>query len=412
MTTKPPTALVLYHYLYPDDVVSAILFTELCAGLVQRGWRVVGSASNRSWRGEKTKYPPRSVWNGVEFRRVWRPGLRQSSSLGRLGNAIWMIGAWSFLALNRSIQPDVLVVGTDPVLSPLVSIVWKILRPRVRLVHWCFDLYPEAAVADGALGKDSVPARLFTVFMRCAYRRFALIVDIGSCMRERLSRYGVTAAADTIVPWALEEPDQPSPIPAAERRELFGDAELGLLYSGSFGRAHEWHGIPEIARALGTSGGKVVFSARGNGMARLREEVDKSGSPIDFVEFASAEGLISRLSAADIHVVSLREEWTGTVVPSKFFGALAIGRPVLFVGSARSTIAIWIKQMGVGWVLDRDRIELLAAELSEWARSREAKARLFRHCHAVYQKEFSRRSALDHWDQALRGLVFGSSAQR
>ena len=106
MTNKPPTALVLYHYLYPDDVVSAILFTELCAGLVQRGWRVVGSASNRSWRGEKIKYAPRAIRNGVEFRRVWRPGLRQSSSLGRLGNAIWMIGAWSFLALNRSIQPD------------------------------------------------------------------------------------------------------------------------------------------------------------------------------------------------------------------------------------------------------------------------------------------------------------------
>ena len=405
-----PAALVLYHYLYPDDVVSAVHFTELCTGLAARGWRVWASSSNRACRDDGRTYSRRTIWNGVEFRRVWRPDLRQASSVGRLGNALWMIGAWSLLALNRSVQPDVLIVGTDPVLSPLVSAVWRILRPRVRLVHWCFDLYPEAAIADGILARNSLAARLFTHLMGYAYRRFDLIVDIGSCMRERLVRYGSAAAADTIVPWALVEPDGPSPIPPAERREIFGEAKLGLLYSGSFGRAHTSRGILEIAQALRTSGGRVVFSVRGNAVAQLREEVDKSGSPIDFIEFASSEGLNSRLSAADVHVVSLREEWTGTVVPSKFFGALAIGRPVLFVGSANSAIAKWIKQMGVGWVLEQERIEMLATELTQWAQSPKAKAVLFQHCHTVYQREFSQRRALDHWDQVLRASVSGSSS--
>ena len=58
-----------------------------------------------------------------------------------------------------------------------------------------------------------------------------------------------------------------------------------------------------------------------------------------------------RLSAADIHVVTLRDEWTGTVVPSKFFGALAVGRPVLFAGSPKSAVARWIVKHRVGWVL-------------------------------------------------------------
>ena len=410
--SEHPTALVLYHYLYPDDVVSAVLFTELCAGLAARGWHVLASSSNRAWQDDGRTYSRRSIWKGVEFRRVWRPGLRQASSFGRLSNALWMICAWSLLALNRSVQPDVLIVGSDPVLSPLVSLVWKILRPRVRLVHWCFDLYPEAAIADGLLRKNSLAARLFTGLMRCAYRRFDLIVDIGSCMRQRLMKYGSAAAVDTIVPWALVEPDGPTAIPATERREIFGDAKLGLLYSGSFGRAHTWRGILEIARALHTSGGRVVFSVRGNAVAGLREEVEKSGSPVDFIEFASAAGLNSRLSAADVHVVSLREEWTGTVVPSKFFGALAIGRPVLFVGSAHSAIAKWIRQMGVGWVLDPERIEMLATELSQWAQSPEAKSRLFEHCHTVYQREFSQLRALDHWDRVLRALLSGSSSMK
>jgi colanic acid biosynthesis glycosyl transferase WcaI len=400
-----PTALVLYHYLYPDDVVSAVLFTDLCVGLAARGWQVQASSSNRAWHDDRRTYARRTTWKGVPFHRVWRPGLRQASSFGRLGNALWMIGAWSMLALNPRIRPDVLVVGTDPILSPVVSVIWRILRPRVRLAHWCFDLYPEAAIADGLLRKDALPARLFSRMMGCAYRRFDLIVDIGSCMRERLGRYASAAAVDTVVPWALVEPDGPSPIPAAERNELFGGAKLGLLYSGSFGRAHSWRGIPEIAEALREGGGRVVFSVRGNAVARLREELEKCGSPIEFAEFASTEGLNSRLSAADVHIVSLREEWTGTVVPSKFFGALAIGRPVLFLGSADSAIAQWIREFGVGWVLDVERIDALAMELSQWAQSPEAKTALFRHCHAVYQREFSRDRALDRWNRTLRAVL-------
>jgi glycosyltransferase involved in cell wall biosynthesis len=407
---EQPTALVLYHYLYPDEVVSAVLFTDLCVGLASRGWRVLASSSVRAWNRNNRRHPKRAMWKGVEFRRIWRPGLRQASSLGRLANALWMIAAWSLLALNRSIHPDVVIVGTDPILSPVIGAVWKLFRPRVKLVHWCFDLYPEAAVADGLLQKSGLLARLFTGLMGFSYRRFDMLVDIGSCMRRRLMRYGSAAAADTIVPWALIEPEWPSPIPPAERNELFAEAKLGLLYSGSFGRAHSWRGLPEIAEALHGRGGRVVFSVRGSGVERLREEVERRGSPVEFVEFAPTERLMFRLSAADVHVVSLREEWTGTVVPSKFFGALAIGRPVLFLGSANSAIAKWIKQMGVGWILDRDRIESLATELIEWAESPTAKAKLFKHCHAVYQREFSRRRALDRWDQTLRSLLSNEAA--
>ena len=254
---------MLYHYLYPDDVVSSSHFTELATGLAAAGWRVIASSSNRSCRGNLPPFEKRSFWNGVLFRRVWRPPLRQASGLGRVLNIMWMIAAWSLLALNRRIQPDVLIVGTDPILSPVVATIWKRLRPKTRLVHWCFDLYPEAAVADGLLQERSLIARLCRHLMGRAYRSFGLIVDIGSCMRERLRAYDSRALMETITPWALAEPITPAPVPATERQELFGDANLCLLYSGSFGRAHTWQGLLEIAEAIYPGGGRVVFSAGG-----------------------------------------------------------------------------------------------------------------------------------------------------
>lgn len=405
-----PTALVLYHYLYPDDVVSAILFSELSAGLVQTGWHVTASSSNRAWHNDRETYPRRSTWNGVEFRRVWRPRLRQASALGRVANAIWMISAWSLLALNRRVNPQVLIVGTDPILSPVVSIVWKFLRPDVRLVHWCFDLYPEAAIADGVLAEKSLAARLFQWLMQRSYRSFDLIVDIGSCMRNRLLRYGSEATHATIVPWALSEPDSPAPIPASERSKLFGNAKLGLLYAGSIGRAHTWRGILELAKTLCPTDGRVIFSVRGNAVDQLRRAVDESNAPVGFTDFVSprgehAERLPAMLSAADVHIVTLRDEWTGTVVPSKFFGALAMGRPVLFAGSADSAIYKWVKELGVGWILDPERVESLAIELTRWSECPQAKERLFQHCHSVYQREFSRAQALERWNCVLRSLV-------
>ena len=224
-------------------------------------------------------------------------------------------------------------------------------------------------------------------------------------MRERLRPYGSGALCDTIVPWALVETDGPAPIPQQERRELFGQAALGLLYSGNFGRAHSWAGIAELAQALDKLGGRIVFSVRGNAVQQLTQSITEKQAPVRFAGFASSERLAYRLSAADIHIVSLREHWTGTVVPSKFFGALAMGRPVLFVGSRDSAVARWIQEFGVGWVLDPLRIEQLAAELARWSASPEEKYNLFRHCHRVYETEFSRTRAVERWDERLRGLL-------
>src|SRR5690606_25618685 len=85
------------------------------------------------------------------------------------------------------------------------------------------------------------------------------------------------------------------------------------------------------------------FAGRGPKLSAVQAAVTLADRNIRFAGFADERRLSARLTAADIHLVALRENWTGTVVPSKFFGALAAGRPVLFAGSADSAIARWIE---------------------------------------------------------------------
>ncbi len=311
--------------------------------------------------------------------------------------------AWSLLALDPRVRPDVVIMGTDPILSPLVALFWRVCRPNVRIVHWCHDLFPEAAITDGLLREGSAFVRLVKWLLKRAYACCHLIVDIGQCMRALLKEYGSPAAVETIPPWALAEPRGLAQVDEQERTALFGHASLGLLYSGSFGRAHTWQGIPELAEALAPLGGRVAFSVRGNGVDALKAAFEQIS--VHFAGFASSDRLEARLGAADVHIVSLREDWTGTVVPSKFFGALAMGRPVLFIGSEKSAVARWIRELGVGWVLTPETMSEVIGELLTVARSPRTKEALFSHCQQVYRKHFSRNLALDRWDTELRRLV-------
>jgi colanic acid biosynthesis glycosyl transferase WcaI len=403
---RRPRVTLLYHYFYPDDVVSARHFTELGRGLVERGWRVQALACNRGCRDETLSYPLEEEWEQISIRRIWRPRFRQATGRGKVMNAAWMLSAWCAAILrDRRNRPDVLLIGADPPFSILVAPVVRKLLPDIRIVHWCFDLHPEYAIADGMFQKDSWVIRGLNPLLRKAYACCDLLVDLGSCMRTRLEEYGPTCRKTTLIPWALAEPAEVERPDLATRHELFGDNPLGLLYSGSFGRAHSYADLFGLARRLRGTGIQFAFGVRGNKAEELRKQVQPEDTNVSLAGFAPEAALVKRLAAADIHLASLRPEYTGAAVPSKFFGSLASGRPVIFSGTEDSAIAGWIKEFKIGWVLNERTQEGVAAELLELRQRRDKLQALQQHCFQVYHQHFSFDSVLNEWDRQLRGLV-------
>jgi colanic acid biosynthesis glycosyl transferase WcaI len=407
-----PKAVVLYHFLPPDEVVSAILFGELAAELVKRGWEVTGFPCNRDCRNETVQYSTTPNWNGVQIRRLWRPSLAQSTNTGRILNAAWMIVRWSLIGCDPRIRPDVLIVGTDPLLSILTVIIWRKLKPRTKIVHWCFDLYPEAAIADGILKADSRLVTFLRALLSKAYTTCDLIVDIGPHMRAQLKRYTRDTPAETLVPWAIHESLQVTPVDDSERRMLFGTSRLTLMYSGSLGRAHSFESVLELARRLRTQDIKIAFSINGHFATALRRSILPDDENVIVVPPVQSSRISTRLSTADIHIVTLKEEWAGIVVPSKFFGALSLGRPVLFCGSPDSDIAHWINEHRVGWVLVPETAERVASELERLISNREELEAMFRHCHQIYLRYFSKTVTIHRWDKELRQLLSSPPPQK
>lgn len=406
MASDRPHATVLYHYFHPDDVVSARHLSDLAAGLAERGWDVTAVPCHRGCRNESLVYPRTESWTDVQIERVWRPNLKQASTKGRILNAVWMIAAWSLRGVfGKRHRRDVLIVGTDPILSVLTALPWRFFRPNVRIAHWCFDLYPEAPIAEGMIRESSLPVRGLKRLLAAAYRRCDLMVDLGACMGRLLAKYGSKAQPLTLPPWALVEPEKPVEPDPATRDSLFGNAKLGLLYSGNFGRAHSYAEFLELARLLRNDSIRFCFAGRGNRADELKAAVKPDDANVSFAGFAPESELEKRLGACDLHLVSLRPEWTGTVVPSKFFGALATGRGVIFAGSPDSAIAGWIREYRVGWVLTPETVSQVANDLKRLSANTAELLEMRSRCHAVYQKHFSKRHLLDRWDSELRNLI-------
>ncbi len=398
--------LILYHFYHPDDVVSATHFTEFCEGMSSRGHEVEVWPANRTCHQSSINYgvKPENV-NGVKIHRIWRPNFNQHSFIGRILNSFWMQKAWWWrLAFTPSYEPDLILLGTDPIFAIMIAPWFRLIRPNVKIVHWVYDMHPEAAIADGLVGLRNPLLWILEKLMRKGYRSSDLTVDIGPCMRKRLAGYPYKNQA-TLTPWALEEPLGPLPINIKERESLFGEAKIGLLYSGSFGRAHNFYLTLKLARQMKGFGVVVTYSVRGSRLGDLKEAVNAEDTNIRFVDFAPSEKLLARLSAPDVHIVSLRPEWSGIVVPSKFFGALAVGRPVLFEGPKDSDVAQWIKDYQVGWVLEPENMKEVQTELLRFLADPAKKAEMFKHCHRVYQRYFSKKAVLDAWADDLKTLL-------
>jgi glycosyltransferase involved in cell wall biosynthesis len=408
-----PRLLLYYHFFRPDDVVSARMYTDLAEEQRARGWDVTVVTSNRVWRDPHLRLPARDDWNGVHVRRVFRPPWDQARPLQRLGNSGWLLGAW--LANTVTLGPfDAAIVGSDPAFAPLIALGLRALRPRAALALWSFDLYPEAIAAEGASRAAGVlgpPARML---MSAAYRRYDALCDIGPRMRERLAGHapanGPPFRQETLVPWALKEAAAPVPVDAGARAALFPRAKLALIYSGTMGRAHDFEAFLRLARACRARAGDAVsfcFCARGNRYEELRRAV-ADDTNLTFAPFADEQTLEARLAAADFHLVSLRPDWAGVVVPSKFFASLAVGRPVLYAGPADSEIARWIAQHDLGIHLTDDNAGAVADRLCGLAAAPDlpgALARWRENALGVYRRQWSRSITNDRWNALLRELV-------
>lgn len=206
-------------------------------------------------------------------------------------------------------------------------------------------------------------ARLRDGTLRSAY----VNVVLGSAMQRYLISRGVSESKLRVIHnWAVGDMVHPvTPEDNRLRREWGLDGKFVVGYSGNMGRVHEFETILGAVEDL-KGDTSVVFLFIGDGAQKkwLENEVTKRGlDNVRFLPYQPSDQLAASLSVPDVHLVSLRPEAEGLVVPSKFYGIAAAGRPTLFVGDQEGEIAHLIRETQCGIAIGVGDVSGLAAAI-------------------------------------------------
>lgn len=338
---------------------------ELCEGLASQGADVTVVTS----RGAASLgLAPEETVRGVRLIRVGSAPFTRSSHARR---ALSYLGLYPQFAARVSAlaRPDAVVSMTDPPLQ--VAAVARGRVPGRRRIHWAQDLYPELAEQLGVLRRGGVAAALLRRVSTSALRRQDTVVAVGRCMRERLVRRGIDPARIRVIPnWSSVSAPSGEAVVAARQRLGWGD-DFVVLYSGNIGLAHDFDTVKAAIGQLRGKRMRFVFAGEGPRGEQLRRALSGE-TAVQFIGSQPREALPGFLGAADVHLVTVREDLGGLVVPSKYYGILGAGRPVLYVGPAGSEIALSLAETGAGVAIqNRDAVglgEILRALAADPAR--------------------------------------------
>ncbi len=314
---------------------------------------------------------------------------RQAGGIGRwlseLGS-LFKLGAATFF----SPRPELIIALSSPPCLLLVAALaasWH----RCRLIHWVMDLYPEIAVALGALPRPL--ASIFKFLMRPAYRRCERVVALDTDMQARLRHYGIKA--DVLPPWF---PDEPPIIP--ETIKQMSSSDLTLLYSGNLGRAHEWQTLLEAQSLLEQDKLPVqlVFQGDGPQFTTARQHARQLGLiNCSFRGYADQDQLVTSLLAADVLVATQNPATVGYLWPSKLALVTALPRPILWIGPTDSAVASILATDPANGIFSPGQ----STKLTHWCRQllRENKSSLHTFApQAIHERiQVSSKSALAKW---------------
>jgi colanic acid biosynthesis glycosyl transferase WcaI len=257
---------------------------------------------------------------------------------------------------------DVVLAMTDPPFEGIVGALVALLKGK-PYVYNIRDMYPDMAVG-GSIVAPGLLARVWEKLHRWALRRATRVIVLGEDMRARIISKGVDPRRVVVVRDGTEIISAESPEPPLDDevvRRIRADFRFVLVHAGNLGFYGAWNTLLAAAGELSSDGVGCVFV--GDGAQRAALETAAAGAKnVRFLSFFPASKIPSVLAAADAHIITIKRGLEGVVVPSKMYGILAAGRPIVAVAPKETDAASLGMQRGFGISADPDKpAELVAA---------------------------------------------------
>ncbi|MCD7817903.1 MAG: glycosyltransferase family 4 protein [Lachnospiraceae bacterium] len=384
--------LIYAHYYIPDTASTGQILRELAEGLSD-SFEVTVICTVPSYLGTvdeeyRQKRFYREEINGVHILRVRVPGFDKTKLSSRMRNILaYAVGA-AFATFQVGKQDYVFSISQPPVLGGLLG-VWGKWMKHAKYIYNIQDFNPEQVKAVG-YSKNRLLIGLMMWLDKFSCRRSNLVVTVGRDLEETLKtrfRGKRIPPYAVINNWVNEK--ETCPLPADHEKVVAFKRKYGLedkfviMYLGNIGLYYDLGNLIKVMKRFRKGcthtgelregprtkdGREVVFAFVGAGSVQdmLVEYRDRHHMEnVIFIPYQEQEDLVYSLNAGDVHWCVNAKGIKGVSVPSKLYGIMAVGKPVLGVLEKETEARKLIEETGCGLVTDPGNYEQVAKEI-QW----------------------------------------------
>lgn len=367
--------LILTQVFYPDTVSVSQHLTDLSKHLVNEGHHVEVITSCFPYEEKNTRFSKQEDFEGVKINRV---------SQSKFGKGSIIIRILDYFTFNFSIGSkylfkkkdfEVVFVSTSPPFLSFITTLLSLIK-RVPVYFWVMDLQPELSIASGLIKKNSLTARFFTFIGNFTIRNSTRLFSLDRFMTNYLISRGakneniITTPVWPVIDGIYEGDRLENPF---RKDNKFSD-KLVIMYSGNHSYVHPLDTILEAANKL-KGDDRFLFVFVGGGVRRKDVTEFKTNNKLYNIQqlpFQPRDQIKYSLASADIHLVILGEGQVGYTHPNKIYGALFIGKPILYIGPNESHVSDITNGIPGNISVNHGQVEQLVFALKDFASLTEA----------------------------------------
>ncbi len=334
--------LVISQTFWPDTVATAQALTDLALALSKKGHLVSIITSLSNYENPSIKYPAKEIYEGIQVKRIRNTSLGKRTLTGRLMDFFsFNVLIFFRLLFYPARKPDLIISLTSPPLLPVIGVLASKFR-KIRFVYWTMDLQPELSVISGLIRESSFPARLLQRLSDFVFHKADKIITLDKYMAKHIfERTGRVRSISIIPIWPMtKEYFQGTKAENPFIREHHLSEKFIVMYAGNHSLIHPVETLLDTAVLL-KDDTRFLFTHIGGGV-RLAEVIGRKESAgldnLRILPFQPREKIHFSLGAADLQVVIMGNNCVGLTHPNKIYGAMFLGKPILYIGPPQSHI--------------------------------------------------------------------------
>lgn len=392
--SQKPRLIIPAHYYIPDPASTGQIIKDIAEGLLDT-FNVTVICVVPSYLGTiedryKTQKYYRENINGVDVLRVSVPEFTKTKKISRVKNIV----AYFFRAMRATGMVGkvdyVMSVSQPPILGGLLGVwgKWTLKGQngkRAKFIYQIQDFNPEQVLAV-SYSKNKVITGLMMVLDKFSCRRSDLVITVGRDLVETLkNRFGGDAPKSVLINNWIDEKEI-YPLPSDHPRVVEFKKKYGLMssnsgsredesgrgdkfiigYSGNIGLYYDLEKLIKVMKQFRKgytltgvyeegpktkSGREVVFAFIGAGSVKDKLVMYAEKHHFEnmvFIPYQDKEDLIYSLNAIDVHWCVNAKGIKGVSCPSKAYGIMAVGKPILGVLEEGTEVRGLIEECGCG----------------------------------------------------------------